>query len=94
MGVTIRKRNLEATAFASIRKISANFVADTVSSTDYFSSFLTFGYNRTPGEVADRNNLTQTTLGGNVTYRTDRWHIGINGIYYHFSLPIQKSRAV
>lgn len=90
MGVTIRKRNLEATAFASIRKISANFVADTVSSTDYFSSFLTFGYNRTPGEVADRNNLTQTTLGGNVTYRTDRWHIGINGIYYHFSLPIQK----
>ncbi|HVT86559.1 MAG TPA: helix-hairpin-helix domain-containing protein [Chitinophagaceae bacterium] len=90
MGITIQKGNIEATGFASLRKISANFVADTVNSTDFFSSFLTSGYNRTPSEIEDRNDLTQTSFGGNVTYRTDRWHIGINGIYYHFSVPIQK----
>lgn len=90
VGITIRKKNIEATAFASLRKISANFVADTVNNEDFFSSFLTSGYNRTTSEIEDRNNLTQTAFGGNVTYRTDNWHIGINGIYYHFSTPIQK----
>jgi hypothetical protein len=89
-GITIQKKNVEVTAFASLRKISANFVADTVNNTDFFSSFLTSGYNRTASEIEDRNDLTQTAFGGNVTYRTDRWHVGINGIYYHFSLPIQK----
>lgn len=90
VGITIQKNHVEATAFASIRKISANFVADTVNSTDFFSSFLTSGYNRTASEIDDRNDLTQTAFGGNVTYRTDRWHVGVNGIYYHFSVPIQK----
>lgn len=90
VGITIQKRNIQATAFASLRKISANFVADTVNSADFFSSFLTSGYNRTNSEIEDRNNLSQAAFGGNLTYKTDRWHIGINGIYYHFSLPIQK----
>lgn len=90
VGITIQKKNIEATAFASLRKISANFVADTVNSTDFFSSFLTSGYNRTQSEIEDRNNLTQTAFGGNVTYRRDRWHVGVNGIYYHFSVPVQK----
>ena len=90
VGITIQRKNIEATAFASLKKISANFVIDTVNSTDFFSSFLTSGYNRTASEIEDRNDLTQTAFGSNVTYRTDRWHIGINGIYYHFSVPIQK----
>lgn len=89
-GITIQKGKIEATAFASIRKLSANFVADTVNSEDFISSFLTSGYHRTNSEIEDRNNLTQTSFGGNVTYRTDRWHIGVNGIYYNFSLPVQK----
>jgi hypothetical protein len=89
-GITIQKGRLEATAFASIRKLSANFVADTVNNEDFISSFLTSGYHRTISENDDRNNLTQTTLGGNVTYKGNRWHVGVNGIYYNFSLPVQK----
>lgn len=89
-GITIQKNKMQATLFASIRKLSANFVADTVNNEDFISSFLTSGYNRTASEVADRNNLTQTTTGGNITYKSNRWHIGINGIYYNFSLPVQK----
>ncbi|OSZ80650.1 hypothetical protein CAP36_05195 [Chitinophagaceae bacterium IBVUCB2] len=89
-GITIQKNKMQATLFASIRKLSANFAADTVNNEDFISSFLTSGYNRTASEVADRNNLTQTTTGGNITYKSNRWHIGINGIYYNFSLPVQK----
>jgi hypothetical protein len=89
-GITVKKGKLEATAFASIRKLSANFVADTVNNEDFISSFLTSGYHRTNSENDDRNNLTQTTFGGNITCKGNRWHIGINGIYYNFSLPVQK----
>jgi len=89
-GITIEKGKIEATAFVSIRKLSANFVADTVNNEDFISSFLTSGYHRTTSENEDRNNLTQTTFGGNVIYHGNGWHVGINGIYYNFSLPVQK----
>ncbi|MFI5133038.1 MAG: ComEA family DNA-binding protein [Chitinophagales bacterium] len=89
-GITIQKGKIEATAFASIRKLSANFVADTVNSEDFISSFLTSGYNRTASEIADRNDLTQTAFGGNIKYSGNNWHIGVNGIYFNFSLPVQK----
>jgi hypothetical protein len=89
-GITIEKGKIEATAFVSIRKLSANFVADTINNEDFISSFLTSGYHRTTSENEDRNNLTQTAYGGNVIYRGNRGHVGINGIYYNFSLPVQK----
>ncbi|MBM3415492.1 MAG: helix-hairpin-helix domain-containing protein [Bacteroidetes bacterium] len=89
-GITIRKRNFESTVFASLRKLSANFVADTVNNEDFISSFLNSGYHRTNSEAADRNNLTQTSFGAALAYKAARWHAGINGVYYHFSLPVQK----
>jgi DNA uptake protein ComE-like DNA-binding protein len=89
-GITIKKKKLESTVFISSRKLSANFVADTVNNEDFISSFLTSGYHRTNSENADRNNLTQTSFGGNLAYRAGKWHIGVNGIYYRFSLPVQK----
>jgi Helix-hairpin-helix motif len=89
-GITIKKGRIESTVFASIRKLSANFVADTVNNEDFISSFLTSGYHRTYSENADRNNLIQTTFGANILYRGNNWHIGINGIHYNFSLPVQK----
>lgn len=90
IGVTIKKGKIESTLFASLRKLSANFVADTVKNEDYISSFLSSGYHRTSSEIADRNNLSQTTFGGNIVYRNHQWQVGVNGGYYNFSLPIQK----
>lgn len=89
-GITVKKGKMEATAFASVRKLSANFVADTVNNEDFISSFLTSGYHRTESELADRNKLTQSTFGGNIAYRTNRWQVGVNGVYYNFSSPVQK----
>jgi len=89
-GITLKKGRFEATAFFSIRKLSANFVADTVSNEEFISSILNSGYNRTTSEVNDRNKLRQTTLGGNITYKTNKWHIGYNVINYKFSSRIEK----
>ena len=89
-GITIRKGKIETTAFASIRKLGGNFVADTVNNEDFISSFLTSGYHRTNSEIEDRNNLTQTAFGGNFIYRGNNWQVGVNGIFYNFSLPIIK----
>ncbi|HEX4876667.1 MAG TPA: hypothetical protein VFV31_08350 [Chitinophagaceae bacterium] len=89
-GITIRLGKMEATAFASFRQLSANFVADTVNNEDFISSFLNSGYHRTVNEVSDRNKLGQTTFGGNITYKGKRWHTGINAVHYGFSAPVQK----
>jgi hypothetical protein len=89
-GATMKIGKFETTVFASYRKLSANFVADTVSNEDFVSSFLTSGYNRTVNEIADRNKLNQFAVGGNILYKAGSWHIGLNGIHYNFSLPVQK----
>lgn len=89
-GITIKKGNVEATAFASIRKLSANFESDTINYQDYITSFETSGYHRTEAEIADRHRLRQLSFGGNIKYTGNRWQIGINGINYNFSEPVQK----
>lgn len=89
-GITIKKGNIEATAFVSFRKINANFTTDTLTSEEYFTSFLTSGYNRTQSELSDRNKLKQLCFGGNVSFTRSNFHIGVNGIAYEFSVPLQK----
>jgi hypothetical protein len=89
-GITVHLGKIEATAFASLRKLSANFVADTLNNEDFISSFLNSGYHRTQSEIDNKNNLQQFSYGGNITYRQGNWHIGINGVGYNFSLPVQK----
>lgn len=88
--ITVKKGNVEGTAFVSIRQLSASFVADTINFEDYISSFQASGYHRTEAEVADKNSLRQTSFGGNIKYMGNRWQIGINAVQYNFSLPVQK----
>jgi len=89
-GITIRLGQMEATGFVSVRRLSANFVADTINNKDFISSFLSSGYNRTQNEMDDKNNVQQFSFGGNITYHQRNWHVGINGVAYNFSLPVQK----
>jgi DNA uptake protein ComE-like DNA-binding protein len=90
LGITMKFDKIEATLFGSLRKLSSNFVADTINNEDFISSFQSSGYHRTRAEIDDRNNLRQVAVGGNVSYLGRNWHLGINGIAYHFSLPIVK----
>jgi hypothetical protein len=89
-GITLQFGKAEVTGFASIRKLSSNFVADTMNSEDFISSFLNSGYHRTQSEIENRNNLRQLAFGGNLTYRQNNCHIGVNAVAYNFSLPVAK----
>ncbi|MET0393115.1 MAG: hypothetical protein ABW019_08225 [Chitinophagaceae bacterium] len=89
-GITIRKGNLEATAFVSLRKLSTSSITDTLTGDAAFSSFRMSGYHRTQSEAGSRNNLQQLVAGAVLRYIRERWHIGVNGIYYNFSQPLQK----
>ena len=89
-GITLQKGKIETTAFVSYRKLSANFVADTVSNEEYITSFLNSGYHRTGSEIAGRHKLGQVTLGGNIKYKGNNWHAGLNAIYFDFSSPVVK----
>jgi hypothetical protein len=87
IGITLQKGKLQSTFFASYKKISGNIVKDTI---EQFSSMITSGYYRTPSEVADRNNIALTSLGGNVAYQAANFKIGVNAVAHRFDLPFQK----
>src|SRR6187401_1267128 len=89
-GVTWQKGKFEATGFISYRKLSANFVADTVSHEEYITSFLNSGYHRTESEIAGRHKLGQLALGGNLKYKGGNWQAGFNAINFNFSSPVVK----
>jgi hypothetical protein len=89
-GITVQKGKLETTAFISYRKLSANFVADTVTNEEFITSFLNSGYHRTESEIADRHKLGQLAFGGNIKYKSSNWQAGFNAIYFNFSSPVEK----
>ena len=76
--------------FASSKKIDANVNAS--DSLDFFdnnfSSFQISGLHRTPGEMANRNALQQTILGGEVAYRGENFRIGFSSVYTKFDQPL------
>ena len=90
-GITIAKKDIEATVFASVRKLDGSLNVDTSqTSEDFISSILNSGYHRTPNEISKKNILTQTSFGGNISYNKKSFHLGINGIHFKFSSPIIK----
>lgn len=91
IGITVAKNNVEATMFASYKKIDANFVADTVTFEDFISSLQTSGLHRTKSEAVDKGIQRQFTVGGNVAYNFRNLHLGINAVQYQFKLPIRKA---
>ncbi|MCP3932121.1 MAG: helix-hairpin-helix domain-containing protein [Bacteroidetes bacterium] len=88
-GVTLSPgENWEITAFASRHRRDANLLepdtTDVQDDLQSFSSFLNAGLHRTESEIADEKALGQTTFGGVVKYKTDRWHLALNSLYTSF----------
>ncbi|MBS1599540.1 MAG: hypothetical protein JST75_15050 [Bacteroidetes bacterium] len=89
-GITLYKDRWETTVFISNKKIGANLNVDTANRQDAISSFDNSGYHRTKNENEDKNNIGQLATGFNINFSDRSWHLGLNGIYYHFSNPIHK----
>ncbi len=90
LGVTVQNGRLESTVFVSYRKLSANRETDPLNGTDRVTSILSSGYHRNNSEQADRHRLDQLTAGAVFQFRQRKWQLGVNGVYYVYSLPVVK----
>jgi hypothetical protein len=90
IGVTMGKGKFSWTTFLSMRQLSANKDVDANDSTYFISSVLTTGYHRTEREREDKHVLQQISAGASIQYKSARWHIGVNGIHFKYSLPVRK----
>lgn len=91
-GITVGGENINVTAFASLRKLDGSFNTDTAQTNeDFISSLSNSGYHRTPDEAVKKNALTQATFGGNISYKKNSFHLGINGIGFKFSVPLVRN---
>ena len=84
-GATIRLgRQLHATAFASYAPMDATLNANGTART-----LLTSGYHRTDAELAKKHNMHALKTGGQLQYRTDGLHLGVNMLYTYLDRPLQ-----
>lgn len=84
---------LELSFFGSRLQRDANIVVpDTLDQEEFFfSSLQNSGLHRTPNEIEDENSITQSTLGGNLTYSDSRVTIGANVLYNTFDRPFARN---
>ncbi|GEO09142.1 ComEA family DNA-binding protein [Segetibacter aerophilus] len=88
-GITVGTKLFDFTAFASSRKLDGSLNNDTSQTNDdYISSILNSGYHRTPAEVEKKNRIIQRSFGGNISFKKDALHIGINAIAFNFLTPL------
>lgn len=90
--VTIKK--FEITGFYSSKKIDAVRAESTDSSLaedDFIiTSLPVSGFHRTPSEVAQKHNLSETIYGGNISYVKRRGKIGISAVSSHWGGNFQQ----
>lgn len=69
-------KGLDVSAFASWREFDATLNKDGT-----IATILTSGYHRTQKEIEKKNNSTNTTVGGNITFRSHGFHLGATGVH-------------
>lgn len=93
-GFTLQFKKFEVTAFGSYKLLDGNISSsnDTLSEQEEsVSSIFSSGFHRTPGELQDRQSVTEAVYGGNVSYKGRKLSIGVTAVGYQFSKPIQRS---
>ena len=89
-GLTLQKGKMEATVFASYRKLSGNYTQDSVNGAEAVTSIQPSGYHRTEAEMEDRNRVEQMVVGGNLALKQARYSVGVNAVHTHLSIPLKK----
>ena len=77
-------KGLTATGFISYRAMDATLNKDGTAAT-----ILTSGYHRTETELEKKNNLKNTTFGGNVRYQANGYHAGFNLVGTHLNRELK-----
>ena len=86
--MTIAK-GLSATGFLSYRAMDATLNKDGSATT-----IVTSGYHRTETELEKKDNLRNTTFGGNIRYQQHGLHAGLNIIATHLNRELRPNTSV
>lgn len=96
LATTIQVKKFHFTAFYSENKVDATTnTLDTLENTvESISSLQLSGLHRTPREVAGKNFLTQYTRGGNVSYKTRAFSIGVTAVQTIFGINLDRNLVI
>lgn len=86
--------NFTITTLVSHKKIDGNIIEpDTLVNDDdlFISSFQMTGFHRTGSELLDKHAITETHLGGNVSFNKGSLHIGATGIKNKYSAELSRN---
>ncbi|MEO8584287.1 MAG: hypothetical protein ABI415_10840, partial [Flavitalea sp.] len=86
---TLGEGKIETTVFVSFRSLSVH-LNDDPNYGPVISSVQTSGYHRTLTEQEQKNSVKLSTVGASVKWNIQNNHIAINGVHYHYSLPLLK----
>ena len=83
---------LSLLAFASMKKVDASVLADTLyDDLEFVSSINLSGLHRTNSEIQKKNALTEKMAGANIRYRNRNLQLGIAGVYQGYDKDFNKS---
>ncbi len=88
---------VKLTLFASRKKVDAGIFSDTTDldvGLETFSSFKIDGFHRTPSEIEKKGTLTQSSIGGSLTYNKSNLKLGFNGLYEKLNRPLERTDAL
>lgn len=96
VATTIQIKNFHFTGFYSENKIDATVNnIDTLDNTvESISSLQLSGLHRTPTEVAGKNFLTQYTRGGNVSFKSRSFSMGVTAVQTIFGINLDRNLAI
>jgi hypothetical protein len=91
VATTIGLKDFELSVFYSSKKIDGNITAidSTTSEVMLISSLQQTGLHTTPGEIADKDAIGETSLGGHLCYKTKKLNIGATAFRSEYSSILQ-----
>lgn len=89
---TLGYKKFEATAFYSRKRVDAN-ISDTTDTGEAaeISSLQETGYHSTSSEIADKDAILQTMVGGNVSYKGRKFNVGVSALSYQLDVDYNRS---
>lgn len=89
---TFGYKKIEATVFYSRKRIDAN-VSDTTDTGEaaQISSLQETGSHSTSSELADKDAILQTLIGGNVSYKGKKFNVGLSALSYQLDVDLKRS---
>ncbi|HRG37059.1 MAG TPA: hypothetical protein PK289_00870 [Bacteroidia bacterium] len=90
VATTLRQKKFFLTLFYSRKTIDANVIDTTQNGNpSVVSSLQQTGIHATIAELNDKHSVYQTVLGTNLSYHSNRFHIGLTGVHDYLNLTLK-----